>query len=211
MGRFRHVQIHGLLGTYEDGFAWLQKPEHQTSHVTVLTMGSSIGNFSRAEAADFLGSIAKVLKVTDQVIVGIDGCQSSEEVHRAYNDREGKTHEFIRNGLTHANNILGEKAFKQGDWAIQGIYSQANSCHFASFRALIPVRIGSIFIAEGETIRIEESNKYGDVERQTLFRQSGLVLLHTYANRPTNYCKFLRTWSISVHLPSPLTQQCRLS
>ena len=165
-------------------------------------MGSSIGNFSRAEAADFLGSIANVLKETDQVIIGIDGCQSGEKVYRAYNDREGKTHDFIRNGLNHANKVLGEKTFKQADFEIDGVYCQANTCHVASFRALSPVCIGTTSIRKGETIRIEESHKYSPTDCAALFRHAGLVCSDTYADSGTNYSEYLQPSSFSNHPPS---------
>lgn len=152
-------------------------------------MGSSIGNFPRGDAVEFLRSIAKILKGSDRVMVAVDGCHSSEVVHPAYNDRSGKTHEFIRNGLTHANNVLGQQAFNQNDWEVRGVYSQSEGRHTASFRALRPVRIGSVSIREGEQIQIEESNKYNDAETRQLFQAAGLVRLATHVNRASDYCE----------------------
>lgn len=43
-------------------------------------MGSSIGNFSRDEAAGFLGQFADVMRTQDMMIVGVDSCMRPDKV-----------------------------------------------------------------------------------------------------------------------------------
>ena len=146
-----------------------------------MSMGSSIGNFSPTEALEFLSNIGKVLKANDRMLVGVDCCQSPEEVYPAYNDREGKTHMFIRNGLEHANRVLGQSAFRDHDWEVEGTYDAAKGCHTASFRALQHLRIDSISIEAGERIRIEQSYKWSDATLRQLFQDAGLLPVSIFA------------------------------
>ena len=79
-------------------------------------MGSSLGNFGRDEAALFLQGFAKIMSPRDLMLVGLDACQDEARVFHAYNDRVGKTHEFIRNGLVNVNKITGKTLFDPADW-----------------------------------------------------------------------------------------------
>ena len=45
---FRHVRTHGLLGTYDDGREWLKTPSIARRRKCVMSLGSSIGEQSKA-------------------------------------------------------------------------------------------------------------------------------------------------------------------
>ena len=49
------------------------------------------------------------------MLIGIDPCQESDKVYHAYNDTRGVTHEFILNGLVHANKLMGKEVFSKED------------------------------------------------------------------------------------------------
>ncbi|RHZ44844.1 putative FAD monooxygenase [Aspergillus thermomutatus] len=55
-GRFRHVRCFGLFGTYDDGREWLKRPEIKSRPKTLLSLGSTLGSFQRAETPAFLSS-----------------------------------------------------------------------------------------------------------------------------------------------------------
>ena len=86
---YKHVRCFGLLGTYDDGFDWLKRPEIKDTPKLVLSLGSSIGNFNRSDAAEFVRAIASTLEPHDRLLIALDGCQDGEKVYHAYNDREG--------------------------------------------------------------------------------------------------------------------------
>ncbi|KAG6037530.1 Ergothioneine biosynthesis protein 1 [Claviceps citrina] len=77
---FEHVSCHGLLGTYDDGVTWLKQPAIVDRSKCILHLGSSIGNFQRDEAAEFLQSYADVLKPDDSMIVGLDSCGNPDKI-----------------------------------------------------------------------------------------------------------------------------------
>lgn len=171
---YTHVKCHGLHGTYDDGLAWLKSPERRLKPKCVMSLGSSIGNFSRPEASNFLGNFSKVLQPGDIMIIGLDACKKKEKVLRAYNDEKGLTHEFLLNGLAHANGILGEDVFQKTNWIAIGEYDEGASRHQAFYSPLKDITSGRFTFKAGEKIRIEESHKYSAEESSRLWRGAGL-------------------------------------
>ena len=69
------------IGTYDDGLEWLKKSENKCKPKCILSLGSSLGSFSRTEAEDFLKNWAEVLQPgRDSFLIGLDGCQDPERV-----------------------------------------------------------------------------------------------------------------------------------
>lgn len=91
---FKHVKCAGLWGTYDDGLAWLKRPENANRPKAILSLGSSIGNFTPEEAVPFISQFTDELKPNDMMLVAIDACQDPDKVYHAYNDRGDVTHRF---------------------------------------------------------------------------------------------------------------------
>jgi EasF-like predicted methyltransferase len=186
---FRHVKFSALHGTYDDGLAWLSKTVSPTTPTCVLTLGSSIGNFSREEAAWFLQSFANVLGPADLLLVGLDACQVPERVYKAYNDDQGLTHRFYRNGLDHANKLLGHKAFKQEDWEIVGRYNEVEDRHEAFYQALIDVSVSETKFKKGDMLKLEDAYKYSANQSDKLWHAARLIKQAAFANQLDDYRK----------------------
>lgn len=77
---FNYVTVCGLWGTYDDCRAWLKTPSISTREKTILHMGSSIGNFSRPDAASFLHNFGEILRPGDRMLIGIDACCDPHKV-----------------------------------------------------------------------------------------------------------------------------------
>jgi uncharacterized SAM-dependent methyltransferase len=84
-GTFNYVTCAGLWGTYDDGLEWLRRPENAGKPKAILSMGSSIGNFTPDEAVEFIAQFASELGPDDLMLVALDGCQDPEKVYHAYN------------------------------------------------------------------------------------------------------------------------------
>lgn len=188
-GTYEYVRCHGLLGTYDDGLEWLKMPENINMPKCILWMGSSIGNFDRSSAAAFLRQIAAVLGPQDCMLIGIDGCQDKDTIYQAYNDREGKTHEFDRNGLTHANKILGRQVFKQDEWEIIGEYDVVAGRHQAFYCPLKDIQFDDVHFKAGERVRFEESYKYSVAQTERLWEESGLMSQAAFGDQTGSYRK----------------------
>lgn len=191
-GIFKHVRCYGLHGTYDDGLEWLKQPKNIDRPKCILSLGSSIGNFSRQEAAEFLKSFTPVMGQGDSMLIGVDACQDKDKVFHAYNDQEGKTHEFVRNGLTHANAILGKEAFRQQDWEVIGEYDEAAGRHQAFYSAVRDMDIEGLQFQAGERVRVEESYKYSAAQSSQLWQDAGLAPRAVFGNGAGDY----RTYKI---------------
>ncbi|KAL8830323.1 MAG: hypothetical protein Q9170_005780 [Blastenia crenularia] len=184
---WEYVRCRGLLGTYDDALDWLQRPELKQRPKWILSIGSSIGNFGRQEAASFLQRFANTLQSTDVLFIGLDACQDPDKVYHAYNDTEGKTHEFILNGLLHANRLLRKNIFKLGDWKVIGEYDTAAGRHQAFYSPLKDLVIDGVYITAGERVRVEESYKYSSLQSDELWRNAGLAQRKCFGNRSNDY------------------------
>ncbi|KAI9728051.1 MAG: hypothetical protein M1834_007865 [Cirrosporium novae-zelandiae] len=184
---FKHVKCFGLHGTYDDGLAWLSQPENRRKPKCILSLGSSIGNFTREDAIEFLAQFAKIMDHTDSMLVGVDACQSSDRVFHAYNDREGVTHRFILNGFIHANKLLRKDAFDLEKWKVIGRYNEQESRHEVFCVPLEDVQFKSIYLKKGEMIRIEESYKYSAIQSEELWKKAGLAETASFGNSSDDY------------------------
>ncbi|MDA1131769.1 MAG: L-histidine N(alpha)-methyltransferase, partial [Proteobacteria bacterium] len=69
--------------------------------------GSTIGNFSPAEAEAFIGRVARLVGPGGGFLVGVDLKKDGEVLRDAYNDAQGVTAAFNRNLLVRINRELG--------------------------------------------------------------------------------------------------------
>jgi L-histidine Nalpha-methyltransferase / hercynylcysteine S-oxide synthase len=186
-GTFNYVNCFGLLGTYDDGLAWLKRPENVSKPKTILSMGSSIGNFPRQEAADFLSQFTSLLGSEDSLLVGLDGCLDADKVFLAYNDPQNVTYEFTLNGLKHANRLLGYGAFNLDDWSAVGEYDQDGQRHRAYVVPRRDVKVEGVTIPRGEKVRIEESYKYSQDHATRLWCAAGVLESAFWTNLNGSY------------------------
>ncbi|MCJ1283302.1 hypothetical protein MMC26_002630 [Xylographa opegraphella] len=186
-GAFKHVRCYGLHGTYDDGLEWMKLKGNASKPKCVMWLGSSVGNFTRDEAASFLKGFALALRPCDTMLIAVDGCQDAQKVYHAYNDREGKTHEFILNGLTHANKLLAKTVFHPEDWEVVGEYDEIAGRHQAFVVPKRHLQVDDIHVAAGERVRIEESYKYSALEIERLWEAAGLCPGVTFADQTGRY------------------------
>lgn len=185
---YNYVSLRALHGTYDDGLAWLEATKQKNKSTCVMTLGSSLGNFTRTEAADFLASFKQILQPSDYMLVGLDACQDTKRVFAAYNDAENVTERFYRNGLEHANKLLGYKAFRQEDWRIEGVYDSVENRHSASYVALKDVDTKDFSIKNGDKLHLEDAFKYSEEESDKLWYNAGLIPHRAFANTKEDYC-----------------------
>jgi EasF-like predicted methyltransferase len=188
-GTFKHVKCFGLWGTYDDGLDWLKREENASRPKTILSMGSSIGNFPREEAAKFVHQVASILGPADTFIIGLDACQNPDRVQVAYNDHSGITHQFTLNGLKHANELLGYEAFRLGDWVAIGRYDKQGGKHQAFVAPRSDVMIEGVAVRKDEELRIEESYKYSLAQSEQLWRDAGVIEGSNWSNTAGDYSK----------------------
>ncbi|KAH9821439.1 Histidine-specific methyltransferase, SAM-dependent [Teratosphaeria destructans] len=199
---FQHVRCNGLLGTYEDGLAWLDSPANVHKPRVVLSLGSTIGSFTRAEAAHFWTKWSVVLEgprdsptegdsvdeMRDaQVIIGLDACKDQERVWRAYNDIDGANERFILNVLDHTNSQLGYKAFDRRHWTVVGEWDAEQGRHTQHLVPCNDVEFEGTRLEKGEKIFVVHSHKYDAAQRSTLWDAARLKEDRSYMTEDGNY------------------------
>jgi L-histidine N-alpha-methyltransferase len=96
------VQVVGIVGQYELAFSLFR--EHSPS--LVLFLGSTLGNLSEEETAEFLSRIAGSLSAGDYFLLGIDLVKDAAILESAYNDSAGITAQFTENIFARMNREL---------------------------------------------------------------------------------------------------------
>ncbi|RDW74477.1 DUF323 domain protein [Aspergillus mulundensis] len=172
---YKSVGFHGLHGTYDDGHTWLSDPKNRERPTVVLSMGSSLGNFSPPEAAAFLAGFAKLMKPSDMMVIGLDACEDPQRVYKAYNDSAGITRKFYENGLVNANKTFGREVFRPEEWEIVTEYDEVDGRHQAFYAPTKNLTICNVHLKRGERIIFEEAFKYGSERREKLWREAGLL------------------------------------
>lgn len=190
-GAYQYVSFNALHGTYDDALDWLNTSGNRRKATCLVTMGSSLGNFSRESASKFLTNFKNVLQPSDLILVALDACQQPQRVFQAYNDSQAVTEQFYRNGLDHANLLLGYEAFKQNEWRPEGRYDEKLDRHHASYIPLTDVVTKDFSFKKGERIALEDAFKYNSTQSDQLWHDSGLVPQISYPNDTGDYCKFL--------------------
>lgn len=72
-----------------DGYYTPTRAPPADKQTSILWLGSSVGNFHRNEAVDFLRNVQ--LAPGDTMLIGVDSCDDKEMVETAYNDPEVKS------------------------------------------------------------------------------------------------------------------------
>ena len=100
---FPKIEIIPLAADYTETISLPATDKHITKKIAYFP-GSTIGNFSRKNAKDFLGKVAGICGKNGGLIIGVDLKKDIEILEAAYNDKEGITAEFNLNILNNLNN-----------------------------------------------------------------------------------------------------------
>lgn len=160
--RFPDLEVLPVSADYTSDFD-LPTPSKPVRRRVVYFPGSTIGNFDRPEAEDFLRHMAAVAGPAGGVLIGVDLEKDRDILERAYNDSEGVTAEFNLNLLTHLNRLIGTD-FDPEQFRHRAFYDADAGrieMHLVSETdQAVQVGSTSIELAAGETICTEHSNKY---------------------------------------------------
>ncbi len=98
------LEVQPLVGDYTAGLGNLPQRDGRT---LVVFLGGTIGNFTAAEAHDFLRELRATMRRGDSLLIGADRVKQPDVLHAAYNDGAGITAEFNLNLLKVLNRELG--------------------------------------------------------------------------------------------------------
>ena len=176
---FPSLTTTGLVSDYFEGLKWLNKRHHRRN--VVLFLGSSIGNFTHADARIFLRNLWNALNHDDLTLIGFDLKKDIDLLLHAYNDTQGVTAEFNLNMLHRINRELGGEfdvsAFRH--FGTYNVFTGAMESFLISLRdqSVYVDRIGRSFrFREWEPIHIEYSYKYTTADVELLAEETGFAV-----------------------------------
>ncbi|KIM89427.1 hypothetical protein PILCRDRAFT_813358 [Piloderma croceum F 1598] len=170
----------------------LQPPLH------IMFLGSSLGNFSRAEGAAFLRSLPLRRGCGDTLLLGLDHDNQAARIETAYNDPKGYTRRFIMNGLKAAGSALGdEQMFDEDKWEYVGKYNKEERRHEAYYKSksgqsvIIPSTNDKVSFLADEMIQVEVSYKYSETDVHVLFTEAELRPIQRWVDSFSQYSLWL--------------------
>lgn len=125
--------------------------------------GSTIGNFTRDKAEDFIGRIADLVGKDGGLLIGFDLLKDKEILEAAYNDSQGVTAAFNKNILARLNRELNAD-FNLNQFAHKAFFNKHKNrmeMHLLSLqKQYVNVDSIPVYFNKGETIHTENSHKY---------------------------------------------------
>jgi L-histidine Nalpha-methyltransferase len=172
------ISILGFEREYLDGLLEVAAYRKQGQRLLVLFLGSTIGNFDRPAALDFLSEVRCLLQPGDCLLLGTDLEKTSAQLLAAYDDELGVTAAFNLNLLGRINRELGANFDLSQFEHVAKINPDERSVemHLRSKRRQNVSIPAAEIIAEfqaGETIWTESSHKYSAEEIVDTARRCG--------------------------------------
>jgi uncharacterized SAM-dependent methyltransferase len=189
MQGFQYVTCHGLLGSYEDCVNLLDYDNaFEAEEVLFLWFGNSITNLPWKTAVDLVHRLLCVENTRTSLLLPVDGCRNDKLIQNAYDLPGGQSRLFMRNGLRHANELLGHDVFDPADWDFEGhwdpIESMHSSYHVAKRDLTLSVDGQTLSISKGEKIHGISSGKWDSEIISRLCKAAGANIDRQWT-RPT--------------------------
>jgi dimethylhistidine N-methyltransferase len=159
------AEVHPIAESYLNGLRQAVCARTAGQSLLVLFLGSTIGNFERAAAQEFLAEVRACLTPGDALLLGADLIKPVARMLLAYDDPAGVTAAFNRNLLARVNREL------DADFALRCFAHEARwdpherriEMHLRSLKAQRVSIRGAAFVCElrkDETIWTESCHKF---------------------------------------------------
>jgi len=193
---YPEVEMLGIVTDFTSGLDLEQ--DLDDSAVTFFYPGSSIGNFTPAEALAFLRAIKLHCAGRDDsgLLIGVDTKKGRARLDAAYDDATGVTAAFNRNVLNHVNRVLGSN-FRPEAFAHRGFYNAAEGRVEMHLEALAAQTVcwpgAERTFAAGERIHTENSYKYAPDEFTNLLHSAGFFGVRCWQDEQGDFAVFHAT------------------
>jgi L-histidine N-alpha-methyltransferase len=168
-------------------------PEVGDGQRLVFYPGSSIGNFTPAEALTFLRQ-ARQAAQGGGLLMGVDLVKPVAVLEPAYDDALGVTAAFNRNLLLHINRLLGSD-FEVAQWRHRARFNAQEARIEMHLEAVQDVTVrwpgAQRHFGEGERIHTENSCKYTPPQFEALLRAAGFARVEQWRDEQDWFAVFL--------------------
>lgn len=172
------ADVHPIAATYLDGLHQVVCGRRQGHALLVLFLGSTIGNFARADAQDFLTEVRACLMPGDALLLGVDLIKPLARMLLAYDDPVGVTAAFNLNLLARINRELSAN-FALRSFAHEARWNPHHRRIEIHLRSLKPQRVSirgaglEFELRKDETIWTESCHKFHAEEMAELAAAAG--------------------------------------
>jgi len=211
------ITVRPQVANYITETVRIERPSH--ARILALYIGSSIGNFSPAEARQILTRLRSELAPGDALLLGTDlaptpaddpaangpapsAAKSVAALLAAYNDAQGVTAAFNRNILARLNRDLGAD-FRPRQFDHSALWNPVHSRIEIYLRSRAPQQVTipansaggrlSLHFAEGETIHTENSYKFTPAAIAALLADSAFTPTRTFTDANNLFAVTLAT------------------
>ncbi|MEQ1566444.1 MAG: L-histidine N(alpha)-methyltransferase [Myxococcota bacterium] len=177
------VTVRPVAGTHTDALPAIRDLGPRR---LVLFVGSSIGNYTDAEAVALLAAVAQTLRPGGALLLGTDRRKDPAVLLPAYDDAAGVTAAFDLNVLARLNRELGAD-FALERWRHEARWNDAQSrieMHLVSTEDQV-VHLPGVGVARftaGESIHTESSVKYDEAHVDRLLSAAGFTRERTWTD-----------------------------
>lgn len=173
---FGAVEILPVCGDFTEPVP-LPRPSREAQRVLVFFPGSTLGNFTDADAVHLLQAMRQTMGAQGSALVGIDLQKSPDIIEAAYNDAAGVTADFTLNLLARLNRDIGSD-FDLDAFSHRAIYvpeaGRIETFLDSHCDQMVTVAGRRFHFAAGEAMQVEYSHKYTDAGFAALAGQAGL-------------------------------------
>ncbi len=172
----------------------LPKASSAFNRTIVFFPGSTLGNFERQEAADFLRMITGLIRETGKLLIGIDMVKDRATIEGAYNDSEGVTAAFNVHLIERLRDELGLD-IDPADFEHYSYFNEIESrieMHLvAKHRLEVVILDEKIIVEEDEHIVTEYSHKFTIASFESLAARVGLTIEHVWQDDKKYFAEIL--------------------
>ena len=189
LAEFPGLWVSALHANYEDSFELLEeRSEHLP--ISLVFLGSNIGNFTPEEREDFFRRVAAALTDGSTFAFGADLVKSPAVLEAAYNDSQGVTAEFNRNILQHLNYELAAD-FDVDRFKHAAFYNEREGRIEMHLESLMEQNVHingyTISFERGETIHTENSYKFKVSDLESELNECGLRVVDVVLDEPNGF------------------------
>ena len=188
------LDVDGLIGEYFEVLDRLRQSKY--SKKVIMVLGSNIGNLLHPRAIKFLKKLAAVMDKDDLLFMGFDQKKNPQTILDAYNDKQGVTESFNKNVLKRINREL-DANFDLSSFTHWETYDPesgtAKSYLVSKEKQSVDINVLNLQVdfEQWETIHTEISQKYDDHTVKWLAKESGLRIVHQFADPDKMYKNYL--------------------
>jgi len=159
--KYSGLQIHGFVADFMTQFDIITDKPNKI----LCFLGSTIGNFTRNQAEQFIYDLQTIMQSKDRLLLGFDMVKDKKIIEKAYNDSRKVTEQFNKNILSVVNDLV-DTDFIPELFEHVAFYNEDLSRIEMHLKAEVSQVINSprfpnaISIEKGETIHTENSHKF---------------------------------------------------